>query len=85
VVFLKAARLHKIGEDLKLDEVEVPSLADDQVLLKVRASGICHSDINYRDGVGKVGRLPITLGHEVSGIVAERGSKVEQVARDERV
>jgi D-arabinose 1-dehydrogenase-like Zn-dependent alcohol dehydrogenase len=85
VAFVKAARLHKIGEDLKLDEVEVPSLADDQVLLKVRASGICHSDINYRDGVGKVARLPITLGHEISGIVAERGSRVEQVARGERV
>jgi propanol-preferring alcohol dehydrogenase len=85
VASVKAARLHKIGEDLKLDEVEVPSVADDEVLVRVRASGICHSDINYRDGVGKVGSLPITLGHEISGTVAERGSRVEQAAAGERV
>jgi 2-desacetyl-2-hydroxyethyl bacteriochlorophyllide A dehydrogenase len=82
---MKAARLHKIGEDLKLDEVEVPSVADDEVLVRVKASGICHSDINYREGVGKVGKLPITLGHEISGVVAERGTKVEQIATGERV
>jgi 2-desacetyl-2-hydroxyethyl bacteriochlorophyllide A dehydrogenase len=82
---MKAARLHKIGEDLKLDQVEVPSVAGNEVLVRVHASGICHSDINYRDGVGKVGRLPITLGHEISGVVAGRGSKVERVATGERV
>jgi 2-desacetyl-2-hydroxyethyl bacteriochlorophyllide A dehydrogenase len=85
VEIMKAARLHKIGEDLHLDEVEVPSLEDDEVLVKVRASGICHSDLNYRNGVGKVSRLPITLGHEIAGTVAERGSKVEHVMKDERV
>jgi propanol-preferring alcohol dehydrogenase len=83
--FMKAARLHKIGEELRLDHVEVPSVGDYEVLVEVRASGICHSDINYRDGVSRVGRLPITLGHEISGIVAETGRKVEHIARGERV
>jgi 2-desacetyl-2-hydroxyethyl bacteriochlorophyllide A dehydrogenase len=51
----------------------------------VRASGICHSDINYRDGVSPVGRLPITLGHEISGTVAEKGREVEGITEGDRV
>jgi len=82
---MKAARLHAIGRELSLESIDVPSLGDRDILVKVKASGICHSDINYRDGVGSVGRLPITLGHEIAGIVAETGRQVQSPKQDARV
>lgn len=83
---MKAARLHRIGEeDLRLEMVEIPTLGPNDVLVKIHASGICHSDINYRDGVGKVGRLPITLGHEIAGVVMEKAEKVREIEVGERV
>jgi len=82
---MKAARLHEIGRELSMESIEVPSLRDSDVLVKVKASGICHSDINYRDGVSPVARLPITLGHEIAGVVAEKGSEVQGLKKDDRV
>ena len=82
---MKAARLHRTGEDLRLEMVEIPVLGPNDVLVKIHASGICHSDINYRDGVGKVDRLPITLGHEIAGVVAEKGEKVREIDVGDRV
>jgi len=82
---MKAARLHRVGEDLRLDLVEVPVVGPDEVLVKIHASGICHSDINYRDGVGKVGRLPVTLGHEIAGVVTEKGERVREIGIGDRV
>ncbi len=82
---MKAARLHKIGEELRIDTVKMPQVGASDVLVKVKASGICHSDLNYRGGVGAVARLPITLGHEIAGIIAEIGDQVQDVAREERV
>jgi len=80
-----AARLHRIGEKLSIDRVPVPEAAADEVLVDVRASGICHSDINYRDGIAPVGNLPITLGHEIAGVVARTGGKVRGLHGGDRV
>jgi propanol-preferring alcohol dehydrogenase len=80
-----AARLHRIGDRLSIDRVSVPELGTDEVLVDVKASGICHSDINYRDGIASVGKLPITLGHEIAGVVAWTGGRVEGLRGGERV
>ncbi len=80
-----AARLHTIGERLSIDRVSVPDIAPDEVLVDVRASGICHSDINYRNGIAPVGKLPITLGHEISGIIERTGAKVKEFRPGDRV
>jgi 2-desacetyl-2-hydroxyethyl bacteriochlorophyllide A dehydrogenase len=82
---MKAARLHKIGEELRIDLVEVPKTGAEDVLINIKASGICHSDLNYRDGVGKVGKLPITLGHEIAGTIEEVGDRVEGIMEGDRV
>lgn len=76
---MTAARMHRIGAELSLDRVRIPAIAPGEILVDVRASGICHSDINYRYGIAPVGTLPITLGHEISGIVAKTGAKVTGV------
>ncbi|MGA2783177.1 MAG: zinc-binding dehydrogenase [Candidatus Bathyarchaeia archaeon] len=80
-----AARMHRIGDRLTIDRVEIPSVTSQDVLVKVRASGICHSDLNYRGGIAPVGRLPITLGHEIAGIVEKKGKKVSELFEGDRV
>lgn len=73
---MKAVRLTKIGEPLELQEIPLPRVGERDVLVRVKAAGICHSDVHYRSGVSPVGPLPQTLGHEIAGIVEEVGSQV---------
>ena len=80
-----AARLHRVGSKLSVDRVDVPTIGEMDVLVDVKASGICHSDINYRDGIAPVGKLPITLGHEIAGLVAKTGAKVRRIRKGDRV
>ncbi len=83
--WMKAARLHRVHGMLTLDRVPVPKISASDVLIDVRASGICHSDVNYRDGVAPVAKLPIILGHEIAGVVAERGTRVKSRKIGDRV
>jgi propanol-preferring alcohol dehydrogenase len=55
------------------------------VLVRVKAAGICHSDVHYRAGTSSVGPLPQTLGHEVAGVVEEVGAGVSGLRVGERV
>lgn len=82
---MKAVRLVQTGKPLELHDIPVPSVADDAVLVRIKAAGICHSDVHYRAGVSAVGSLPQTLGHEVAGVVEEVGKAVRGVAAGERV
>jgi len=82
---MKAARLHRIHEKLSFDRIPVPKTSASDVLIDVRASGICHSDVNYRDGVAPVAKLPIILGHEIAGVVAEKGARVKGLEIGDRV
>jgi len=74
----KIAFLHK-PNDLRIEEIELPKLKPDQVLVKVKACGICGSDVECYEGKSKEGRYdiaPYTPGHEWAGQVEEIGSKV---------
>lgn len=77
--------MHRTNEPLQLDDVPTPSLEHDDVLIRVRASGICHSDLNYLNGIAPVGRLPITLGHEIAGTIEKKAKGGAQVNVNERV
>ncbi|MFO8192899.1 MAG: zinc-binding dehydrogenase [Bacillota bacterium] len=70
---MHAARLVEIGEPLEIAELGIPQPSTGEILVRVRAAGICSSDIHYQDGRSKVTRLPITLGHEIAGEVAACG------------
>lgn len=83
--WMRAARLHRIHEELSLDRVPVPKVSASDVLVDVRASGICHSDVNYRDGVAPVSKLPIILGHEIAGLIVEKGTRVKGLEIGDRV
>jgi len=82
---MKAVRLVKIGHPLELHEIPTPMIGPTDALIRVKAAGICHSDVHYRAGRSPVGDLPITPGHEVAGVVEEVGHDVTQLQRGDRV
>ena len=82
---MKAVRLTAIHAPLEQQQIDVPSLGPNDVLIRIRAAGICHSDAHYRAGVSPVARLPFTLGHEVSGVVEQTEERVEDFKPGDRV
>lgn len=80
---MKAWVLHDIGE-ISYEEAEKPELNETEVLLSVKAAGICGSDIPriYKTGAH---RMPLIPGHEFSGQVVEVGSKADKTWLNERV
>jgi D-arabinose 1-dehydrogenase-like Zn-dependent alcohol dehydrogenase len=81
---MKAVRLLAPGSPLELCDVPVPQPGPHDVLLRVRAVGICHSDAHYRAGTSPT-RTPVTLGHEIAGTVEATGESVFQLSRGDRV
>jgi D-arabinose 1-dehydrogenase-like Zn-dependent alcohol dehydrogenase len=59
---MKAIRLTAIGSPLDEQGIEIPAVGHDDVLIRVRAAGVCHSDAHYRAGVSPVKQRPLTLG-----------------------
>ena len=82
---MKAVRLVTPGRPLELHDLPVPVPGPDDVLIRVRAAGICHSDVHYRAGTSPVAPLPMTLGHEVAGVVESVGPTVKNFRAGERV
>ncbi|MDP7602650.1 MAG: zinc-binding dehydrogenase [Alphaproteobacteria bacterium] len=81
-----AARLHEAGKPLQIDQVAVPEPAVGEVLVKVRACGLCGTDIHLAIvGDLPVSYAPITLGHETAGSVAALGPGVEDFNEGDRV
>jgi propanol-preferring alcohol dehydrogenase len=82
---MKAIRLIRPGCPLELHEVAVPAVGSRDVLVRVKAAGICHSDAHYRAGKSLVRPLPLTLGHEVAGVIEKAGAEVAQFKAGDRV
>src|SRR5436190_12453672 len=82
---MRAVQLVQIGAPLESAEFEVSEIGLSEVLIRVGATGICHSDAHYRAGISKIDNLPVTLGHEVAGRVEKIGSDVTNVAAGDRV
>jgi 2-desacetyl-2-hydroxyethyl bacteriochlorophyllide A dehydrogenase len=81
---MKAVRLIQPGHPLVEQEIPLPRIGPREVLVRVEAAGICHSDAHYRAGVSPT-RRPCTLGHEVAGVVDQTGAEVADVKPGERV
>jgi len=85
---MHAAFLHDIG-DIRLEEVPIPALdGGDQVLVQIKAVGICGSDMHYFEH-GRIGSYvveePLILGHEAAGQVVAVGEQVTQLRPGDRV
>ena len=81
---IKAAVLRKRGGPLKIESLEMEGPRDDEVLVRIIASGICHTDIDFCDYWDKA-EGPLVLGHEGAGIVEEVGKKVKGVKHGNHV
>ena len=74
---MKAARVHQFGQPLVIEDVPVPVPDKGEILVKVMACGVCHTDLHAADGDWPVKpALPFTPGHEVVGVVAGLGPDV---------
>ena len=80
-------RVGEVYEPFKVRflEREIHALADDEVLVRVRASAICGSDLHIARGLHPSAPLPVTIGHEFSGDVTAVGSGVDNVRVGQRV
>jgi propanol-preferring alcohol dehydrogenase len=83
---MQAAVVHAYGQPLRLEEVTVPLPGPGQILVKIEASGVCHTDLHAADGDWPVKPpLPFIPGHEGVGYVAAVGSGVTRVKEGDRV
>jgi alcohol dehydrogenase, propanol-preferring len=86
---MKAAVLHEFKTPLAIEEVDRPKLESHEVLIKVDACGVCHSDLHVADGdwpqLAKIVKKPLILGHEIVGRVVEISAGVRNVQIDDRV
>jgi propanol-preferring alcohol dehydrogenase len=83
---MKAAMFYGPGQSLKVEEVPTPKPGPGEVLVKIAACGVCHSDLHYTDhNLPTFKKPPLILGHEASGVVAALGEGVNDWAEGDRV
>ncbi len=85
---MKAARIVEPNKPLVVSELELPEPTENQVIVKVKSVGVCHSDLHLWEGGYDLGdgsfmkvtdrgvKYPVTPGHEISGSIAKMGSSV---------
>jgi alcohol dehydrogenase, propanol-preferring len=85
---MKAARIIEPNKPLQISEIEIPEPKENQVIVKVKAVGVCHSDLHLWEGGYDLGdgsfmkvtdrgvKYPVTPGHEIVGTIAKMGSAV---------
>lgn len=84
---MRAWQFTGAGEPLQLVELPAPTPGSGQVVVDVRAAGLCHSDVGFVDGhiAWMLEQMPIVLGHEVAGVVSALGDGVTGFAVGDRV
>lgn len=86
---MKAVILHNFGEPLTIEDVPTPVPAAGEVLVKVIASGVCHSDLHLATGdwelLKPATKLPLILGHEIAGTIVNIGENVTGFEIGDRV
>ena len=83
---MRAALFYEVGKPLRIEDVEIPKIGPNEALIRVRACGICHTDLHFIDeGILKPGKIPQIMGHEAAGDVVEVGEEVKNVKVGDRV
>jgi aryl-alcohol dehydrogenase len=82
---IQAAVLREHHGDFAIQTVELDALRDDEALIEIAATGLCHTDLVVRDGIFPMPALPAILGHEGAGVVAAAGAGVRSVAVGDHV
>ena len=82
---MRAVRYHGPGKLFQLDTVPRPEPGAGEVLVRVTASGMCHTELHFRSGLLNLGVAPLTMGHEVVGRIESVGEGVSGDRVGERV
>src|SRR3984893_15917472 len=85
VATMKAAQIPKAGADFEIVEREIPKPDVGHVRIKVQACGVCHSDVFTKEGAWPGIQYPRVPGHEVAGLIDERGTVVSGWTKGQRV
>ncbi len=81
---MRVAVAYEVGQPLVIEDLEVPAVGPRDVLVRIAASGICHTDLTVINGLSSL-PLPIVPGHEACGTVEEVGPEVRRVKPGDRV
>jgi alcohol dehydrogenase, propanol-preferring len=86
---MKAAIVREFKAPLRIEEIESPTPSLNEVLIKIEACGVCHSDLHLAEGdwpqMMKIVKKPLILGHEVVGRIVEKGTEVTHLEIGDRV
>ena len=86
---MKAAVLREFKKPLAIEEIGQPQPGAGEILIRIEACGVCHSDVHVADGdwpqFAKIVKTPLILGHEVAGVVTEKDAAVEDLKIGDRV
>jgi len=82
---VRAIRYHGPLKPLRLEDVPVPEPGPGEVLVRVLAAGLCHTDLHFTSGLLDLGVAPLTLGHEIVGRIERAGPGVPAERIGERV
>jgi alcohol dehydrogenase, propanol-preferring len=82
---VRAARFHGANRPLLIESVPEPEPGPDEALVRVRAAGICGTELHFLEGLYEPATVPMTLGHEVAGVVEEVGPEATAVGVGDRV
>ncbi|KYF97424.1 S-(hydroxymethyl)glutathione dehydrogenase [Sorangium cellulosum] len=81
----RAAVAHKAGEKLTVEDVQVEGPREGEVLIEIKATGVCHTDAYTLSGKDPEGLFPAILGHEGAGVVVDVGPSVKSVKKGDHV
>lgn len=82
---MRAARLHKVGEALRIEDVPMPQVGPDDALVRIAACGTQDGDDQLIRGLLPLLQTPLVIGHEPAGTVAQVGANVRNVRAGDRV
>ncbi len=85
IIAMKAVRYHGPGQPFRLEEVDRREPETGEVLVRVTASGMCHTELHFKSGLLNLGVAPVTMGHEVVGRIEAVGEGVSTDRLGERV
>ena len=82
---VKAAVAHKAGAPLTIEDVDLEGPKSGEVLVEIKATGICHTDEFTLSGADPEGLFPAILGHEGAGVVVDVGPNVKSLKKGDHV
>ena len=82
---MKAALIYG-PRDIRVETVETPTVQEDEILVKVKACGICGTDMHvYKTGRTSGSKMPVILGHEFSGEIVDIGKPIDGLSVGDKV